>query len=140
MKKTLSLTLCILILLVTVLSTVSCGGKKVALTSDNYDDYLTLNVEITNFRHEDGKYYADITIVTDRAANVEFENATLTKKPSSALAQLKGDKGQEIELNYTGASRTTFVYSSPLDFSKQYQTIISKYKTGWDAEGYVIVP
>jgi hypothetical protein len=158
MKKILSLTLCILIIFATVLSTASCGGKKIALTSDNYDDYIMINVEITNFRKEKTseyitKYYAEIIIETDRAANVEFEGAKL-KSPAesgstSALARLraartgkaiKTSKGMDIDLNYLGKSRTSFTYSSTIDFSKTYSSIISSYKTGWDAEGYVIIP
>jgi spermidine/putrescine-binding protein len=156
MKKTLSLTLCILIIFATVLSTASCGGKKIALTSDNYDDYIMINVEITNFRKEKTseyitKYYAEIIIETDRAANVEFEGAKLKSTSSSsssgsALAKLRaakaGDsgKGMQIDLNYLGKSRTSFTYSSTIDFSKTYSSIISSYKTGWDVEGYVIIP
>lgn len=155
MKKILSLTLCILIIFATVLSTASCGGKKIALTSDNYDDYIMINVEITNFRKEKtseyiSKYYAEIIIETDRAANVEFEGAKLKSTSSSsssgsALAKLRaakaGDsgKGMQIDLNYLGKSRTSFTYSSTIDFSKTYSSIISSYKTGWDVEGYVII-
>ena len=156
MKKILSLTLCALIIFATVLSTASCGGKKIALTSDNYDDYIMINVEITNFRKEKTseyitKYYAEIIIETDRAANVEFEGAKLKSTSSSsssgsALAKLRaakaGDsgKGMQIDLNYLGKSRTSFTYSSTIDFSKTYSSIISSYKTGWDVEGYVIIP
>jgi hypothetical protein len=109
-----------------------------------------INVEIENYRKEDNKYYADITIVTDRAANVEFEGAKLKEakysSTSSALAKLRAaraganKKGLTIDLNYLGESRTTFTYSSVISFSNNYESIISKYKTGWDVEGYVIIP
>jgi hypothetical protein len=109
-----------------------------------------INVEIEKYRKEDNKYYADITIVTDRAANVEFEGAKLKDAEafsgSSALARLRAaraglsQKNLTIDLNYLGESRTTFTYSSNSNFSNNYESIISKYKTGWDASGYVIIP
>ena len=151
MKKILSLILCFAVLLASLCLLPSCGKpKKIALTSENYSNYIMINVEIENYRKEDNKYYADITIVTDRAANVEFEGAKLKEakysSTSSALAKLRAaragenKKGLTIDLNYLGESRTTFTYSSVIGFSNNYESIISKYKTGWDVEGYVIIP
>lgn len=151
MKKTLSLLLCASILLASLCLLTACEkSEKIALTSDNYSNYVTINVEIENFRKENNKYYADITIVTDRAANVEFEGAKLKgAKDNSALSSLvrpSTDRvgankiGLTIDLNYLGESRTTFTYSSFKNFSNNYDSIINAYASGWDASGYVIVP
>lgn len=150
MKKTLSLLLCASILLSSLCLLTACEkSEKIALTSENYSNYVTINVEIENFRKENNKYYADITIVTDRAANVEFEGAKLKEtkygSASGALAKLRAaraganKKGLTIDLNYLGESRTTFTYSSFANFSNNYDSIINAYVTGWDASGYVIV-
>ena len=146
MKKIISLILCFSVLLTPLCLLTSCGNKKIELTRENYSNYIMINVEIENYRKEENKYYADITIVTDRAANVEFEGAKLKEAKDSSVssalakAQAANKKGLTIDLNYLGESRTTFTYSSALGFSNNYESIISKYKTGWDVEGYVIIP
>ena len=151
MKRILSLLLCVAILSGSLCLLTACESSgKIALTSDNYSKYVAINVEIENFRKEGNKYYADITIETDRAANVEFEGAKLKEvkviaESGSALAKLRAARtgankgGLSINLNYLGESCTTFTYSSITNFSNNYRNIIDAYVSGWDAEGYVII-
>ena len=149
MKKFLSLLLCVSMLAASLCLLPSCKKtEKVYLYSEEFSKfskYITLNVEITNYRYENGKYLADIIIETGRAsASVEFESVRLEKPELSDLVEkLRGDdalgNGIVLHLDYLGSSRTMFTYSSSTNFSNRYGSMITGCKTGWLASGTVLV-
>lgn len=151
MKKLISIILCIIF----IFSLSACEiDKRIALTKDNYSEYININVYISDYscvisKQDNFTTNYDITVVvhieTSKKIDCEFEGVSITYSPSTTSLwryTYKVYSFPNTTLNLEGESHISYaatkVNSPSIDIST---TVLTSTKDiVHSIEGYVIVP
>lgn len=138
MRKYLSYIL--LVLLVPILFLTGCGkseSTKIALTKDNYSEYIGFNITYGDVYFQDDAMYCIAEISTfSKKENVEFDNCTiqisLSYKIETGWAANNNDKIIDTCLSFNGesSSSTTII---------QYLTLNESYTTPTSSQSNIVV-
>ena len=145
---------CIILLIATLFSISSCEKnepeyERIQLNKDNYLDYLSIDVYVTDFsfviskQTEYANYY-DVSVVvhieTSKKVECTFEDVSITfKKPETAW-QYRSISFPNATLNLNGESHTSYVLTKENCIDFDIPTSLIKLSANYvTIAGYVIV-
>lgn len=149
MKKLVSIILCI----VSILSLSSCGSnKRIALTKDNYSEYININVYISDYsfvisKQDELTTRYDISVVvhieTSKKVDCTFEGVSIKYSPiNTVFWQYTYTSLPVTTLNLEGKSHISYAAtkanSPSIDISTSFLT--STNNIVHSIEGFVVVP
>lgn len=128
MKKYLSYIL--LVLLVPILFLTGCGNSEpttITLTKDNYSEYIGFNITYGDVYFQDDAMYCIANISTfSKKENVEFDNCTITIKPTYSVADGWIVNGQDniidTNISINGVSESSICIVKFLTLTEDYYT------------------
>ncbi|MGN0819445.1 MAG: lipoprotein [Christensenellaceae bacterium] len=149
MKRLISIVLCIL----SILSLSACGSdRRIALTKDNYSEYININVYISDYsfvisKQDELTTSYDISVVvhieTSKKIDCEFESVSIKYSPiNTAFWQYTYTSLPKTTINLEGDSHISYVATRTNSYSIDISTsfLTSTNNIIQSIEGFVVVP
>ena len=149
MKRLISIVLCI----ISIFSLSACGSdRRIALTKDNYSEYININVYISDYsfvisKQDELTTRYDISVVvhieTSKKIDCEFEGVSITYSPiNTAFWKYTYEPFPKTTVNIEGGSHISYAAtkanSPSINISTSFLT--STNNIVHSIEGFVIVP
>lgn len=149
MKRLISIVLCI----ISIFSLSACGSdRRIALTKDNYSEYININVYISDYsfvisKQDELTTSYDISVVvhieTSKKIDCEFEGVSITYSPiNTTFWKYTYEPFPKTTVNIEGGSHISFVATRTNSYSIDVSTslLTSTNNIVHSIEGFVVVP